>query len=269
MEGKAYVKKWQSDDGRVVLYNADCLEVLPTLGGVNAVITDPPFSSGSRTEAGKSMRGSMVRNAKWKTAWFSHDNMATYGFLYLMRLLFVEMARACSQEATVHAFIDWRMWPNLYGAAESAGWVVKNCLVWDKKHFGMGSNYRNQHEFILYAERGAVSFLRHDVSNIFSVPRASCEEHPTEKPVELITTVISCVTAGNQFVLDPFMGSGTTAIACIRTGRKFIGIEISPEYYKIALNRIKKELATRAHVVAKRKKLFAKGKKCRIPKPQR
>jgi DNA modification methylase len=67
------------------------------------------------------------------------------------------------------------------------------------------------------------------------------KQHPTQKPLELMTWCIG-LASNVQTILDPFMGSGTTGIACIRTGRKFIGIEISPEYFEIAKNRIKIEL---------------------------
>jgi len=219
----------------------DCLEVMRDWpdGGVGSIITDPPFSSGSRTDAGKSMRGSMVRSAKWDAAWFSHDNMATFGFLFLMRLLFVELARVARNPASLHAFIDWRMYPNLYGAIESSGWVTKNLIIWDKKHFGMGSNYRNQHELVVYAEHGDVEFVRHDIGNVITSPRADCEQHPTEKPLDLITVFIECTTKGGDLILDPFCGSGTTCVAAKMLGRRYIGIDISPEYCEIARERLR------------------------------
>ncbi len=108
--------------GNATLYLGDCLEILPHLPKVDAVITDPPFSSGARTDAGKSVRGAMLRGAKWQDDWFSHDNMATYGFLTLMRMLGRALIEQCNDGATSHWFIDWRMYPNLYGALESCGW---------------------------------------------------------------------------------------------------------------------------------------------------
>lgn len=226
--------------GDATLYHGDCLEVLLTFqeGLVNAVITDPPFSSGARTDAGKSMRGAMTRGAKWSDEWFSHDNMATYGFLYLMRLVGSALLRVCAESSNGHFFIDWRMYPNLYGALESSGWVAKNLVVWDKKHFGMGRNYRNQHELILYVEKGKFEFKNRGVGNVLSTQRVAAANHPTEKPVALIERILSAATSDDAIVLDPFMGSATTGVACANLGRPFIGIEIERKYFDIACERI-------------------------------
>ena len=231
--------------GDCTLYHGDCLEILPTLERVDAVITDPPFSSGARTDAGKSVRGAMLRGAKWQSDWFSHDNMATHGFLTLMRMLGRSVLEQSSAGARSHWFIDWRMYPNLYGALESCGWIVKNLIVWDKKHFGMGANYRNQHELILYAEKQGAVFPSHSTGNVIQVPRIDGNHHPTEKPIELIEKLIEASTVVGEVILDPFSGSGTTGVACVELGRKFVGIEIDPVYFDIACRRI--EQAVKKH----------------------
>jgi len=238
------MKPYYEENG-ITIYHGDCLEVLADLpsGSVDAVITDPPFSSGARTDAGKAMRGAMLRGAKWQADWFSHDNMATHGFLFLMRLLCVDLMRVTSAGGTGHFFIDWRMYPNLYGALESCGWVVKNLLVWDKVHFGMGSNYRNQHELIIYAEKaGDRLFPDHSIGNVLRSKRIDAVWHPTEKPVDLIETMMGAATLSNETVLDPFMGSGTTLRAAKDLGRKAIGIEINEAYCEIAANRLRQDV---------------------------
>jgi site-specific DNA-methyltransferase (adenine-specific) len=224
--------------GNCELYLGDCLQVLSSISMVDAVITDPPFSSGARTDAGKSIRGSMTRGKKWKDDWFSHDNMATHGFLTLMRLVGLEVMVKCKTGARAHWFIDWRMYPNLYGALESCGWVVKNLVVWDKKHFGMGSNYRNQHELIIYAEKGDSQFPTHATGNVIQFAREGNEHHPTEKPVGLIRKLLTASTLAGEVVLDPFMGSGTTGVACVKEGRRFVGIEIDERHFEEAYCRI-------------------------------
>lgn len=224
--------------GNATLYNGDCLDALEEISGMNAVITDPPFSSGARTDAGKSTRGAMLRGAKWDGDWFSHDNLATHGFLYLMRLVGLRLQQACATPATGHFFIDWRMFPNLYGALEASGWIVKNTVVWDKKHFGMGTNYRNQHEFVIYAEKGDVEFGSHSLGNVVQCSREDPINHPTEKPVALIERFIGAVTKEGEAVIDPFMGSGTTGVACMNLARKFVGIEIDSRHFDTACERI-------------------------------
>lgn len=224
--------------GNATLYCGDCIEALAEIPFVQSIVTDPPFSSGARTDAGKSTRGAMLRGAKWESDWFSHDNMATHGFLYLMRLLGVRLFEKAEVGATAHFFIDWRMYPNLYGALESSGWIVKNLVVWDKQHFGMGNNYRNQHELVIYAEKGAAEFPARNVGNVIRCPREVGVNHPTEKPVALLETIINASTAHGSIVLDPFMGSGSTGVAATRAGRKFVGIEIDPRHFDTACARI-------------------------------
>lgn len=233
------------DDGRgIVLYHGDCLSVIPDLPrlSVGAVFTDPPFSSGARTDAGKAMRGSMLRATKWDAEWFSHDNMATHGFLFLMRLLAVELLAVGARNATAHFFIDWRMYPNLYGAVESAGWQVKNLVVWDKGSFGMGTNYRNQHELVIYAEKGSPEFQNHGTGNVLTAKRPGTENHPTEKPVSLVEEMLTASSAPDALVLDPFAGSGSTLVAAKNLGRRAIGIELDERYCEIAAERLRQEV---------------------------
>ena len=233
------------DENGITIYHGDCLEIVAGLSDceIDGVITDPPFSSGTRTDAGKAMRGGMQRGAKWDDDWFSHDNMATHGFLFLIRLLGVELLRVTKRGGSGHFFIDWRMYPNLYGALESSGWIVKNLVVWDKGHFGMGATYRNQHELIIYSEKqGSSTFNDRGVGNVITTARSGGEFHPTEKPLELISSLIKVVTDPGMTILDPFMGSGTTLRAAKDLGRKCIGIEIEEKYCEIAVRRLAQEV---------------------------
>ena len=229
------------EDGAVTIYHGDCLEVLlKEEFSIATTVTDPPFSSGARTDAGKSIRpGAMLRGAKWDDDWFSHDNMATVGFLFLMRLLGRRLFDVTAISGSAHVFIDWRQYPNLYGAMESAGWVTKNLVVWDKEHFGMGSNYRNQHELILYAEKtnSGSEFQDNGVGNVLRSKRPGSEWHPTEKPIDLLQRLITASTTPESVVLDPFMGSGSTLVAAKSVGRRATGIEIDERYCEIAAER--------------------------------
>lgn len=222
----------------VTLYLGDCLETIGECPMADVIITDPPFSSGARTDAGKSVRGAMLRGDKWKDDWFSHDNLATHGFLFLMRLVGLRLLQQSNPGARAHFFIDWRMYPNLYGALEASSWVVKNLVVWDKCHFGMGTNYRNQHELIIYAEKGMADFPNHSSGNVIKCPRESAENHPTEKPISLIESLIVSSSVRGEMIFDPFMGSGTTGVAAVKTGRAFCGIEIDERHFDTACSRI-------------------------------
>ncbi len=129
-------------------------------------------------------------------------------------------------------------------------------LVW-RKFIGLGWRYRPAYENILILSKSKDNYNFYNetksCSNVIEginqkIPQAGnvygkLNEHPTQKPIELMEHLILIHTKPNDLILDPFLGSGTTAIAAIRTGRRFIGIEISPEYCKIAQKRVDAELA--------------------------
>jgi site-specific DNA-methyltransferase (adenine-specific) len=229
-------------DNHVQIFKGDCIEVMQHLPIIfDSVITDPPFSSGARQDAGKSVRGAMMRGAKWEANWFSHDNLSTHGFIFLMRALLIQCFKSCANPASGHFFIDWRMFPHLYGALESCGWIIKNLLVWDKKQFGMGTNYRNQHELIIYTEKGRPDFKNRSAANVLSYKRPGSIYHPTEKPVDLLKTLIEATTDPGGLILDPFSGSGSTLLAAKQTGRRAVGIELNEKFCEIAANRLRQE----------------------------
>ena len=123
---------------------------------------------------------------------------------------------------------------------EGAGLFVNNLLVWNKTVYALGGNYRSQHELIVFASMGKARRLNyHDLGNVLDFKRVSNGCHPTEKPVSLIRKIVEYSTDEGATILDPFMGSGTTGVACVQTNRNFIGIEIEPKYYDIAERRIK------------------------------
>lgn len=128
--------------------------------------------------------------------------------------------------------------------------AFKQMVVWDKGKIGMGWHYRRSYETVLVAQKGKGKcnwFDRsHKIENIIRpgdhnvrkiIP--SQRQHPTEKPVELAEHFIKLHTRPGDVVLDPFMGSGTTALACQRTGRRFIGIELDRRWYGMAERKLK------------------------------
>lgn len=205
---------------------------------VDAVITDPPYSSGTRKEGGKGLRKSMKRGID-DGIWFSSDSMTVLGFSWLMRESAIEWKRILKPGGHILCFIDWRMYPHLAGAIESADLRHVGVLIWDKTYFGMGAYFRNQHEFILHFSKGrGANPIRRDVGNVLSYAPIRNGEHPTEKPVDLMATLVSVLVPPRGVVLDPFAGSGTTGIAAVRLGREFIGIDLNPQYCEMAKQRI-------------------------------
>lgn len=221
------------------IIKGDCLEVMRGMAdaSVDAVVTDPPYSSGTRREAQKGIRKSMNRGTD-DEKWFGSDSLTTNGFVWLMRSCAVEWNRVLKPCGHALVFIDWRMYPAMAGAIESADLRNSNLLVWDKTYFGMGSCFRNQHELVAHFTKGVAVPQRRDVGNVLSFKPIRHGDHPTEKPIDLMRKLVSVVTPPGGIVLDPFAGSGSTGAACMMEGFRFVGIELNQEYCEIARKRI-------------------------------
>ena len=115
-------------------------------------------------------------------------------------------------------------------------------VIWDKKNPGLGWRYRRQHEMVMVAHRAGGKLLWADdkvaARNIYSLMPPRERDHPNEKPVEMVEHFISLHSVKGQTILDPFMGSGTTLVACQRMGRQGTGIELDPDYFEIACRRV-------------------------------
>lgn len=219
-------------DGSVTIYHGDAREILPEIDGVDVIVTDPPYSSGGFQEAGKSAGSIGTRSNET----IQYDNLSTRGYERLMR----EVLRYCNQADEVYVFTDWRMWVYTYDALESAGWRVRNMLVWDKMQMGMGMPWRNQHELIAFGKRSPGRIIDGKLGNVLRFSRSGNGHHPTEKPDVLLRTIIA--NSDGQTVLDPFMGSGSTLRAAKDAGRYAIGIEIEERYCEIAAKRLSQEV---------------------------
>lgn len=210
------------------LYYADCLEVVCGLGAIGAVVTDPPYSSGGFQESGKSAGSIGTRGDD--VIWM--DSLSSRGYSRLI----VRALRAARSAKEFYCFTDWKMWQATCDCFEDAGIRVRNMLVWDKGQMGMGMPWRNQHELVCYGMRRSTKRLTGAHGNVLKCKRSGNSEHPTEKPVALLEKILAGAIEGA--VLDPFMGSGTTGVACANLGRPFVGVEIERKYFDIACERI-------------------------------
>jgi DNA modification methylase len=219
--------------GMVTLYNADALDVLPHLPrAARVVVMDPPYSSGGFQEAGKA-QGSIGAT---QTASIESDTMSSEGYVHLIR----RIVRSANAQA-VYVFTDWRMWGFTREAIELGGHRVRGMIVWNKGSGGMGARWTMQHELIAWGARVTSKSEKGAHGNVIQASRTRNALHPTEKPVNLMSTIIGTAEPGE--VLDPFMGSGTTGVAAIRHGRRFIGIELDPKHFATAVQRLESELA--------------------------
>lgn len=225
------------------IIHGDCLNVMRQIpdGYVDAVITDPPYCSGSVSEASRSAakgQGLRSENVK-KFGWFVGDNMGTAGLMFLLREVAFEAIRLLKSSGSVLVFCDWRMAPNLAPAIESAGLRYQNMIVWDKGSMGLGAGFRPQHEIILHFTVGAPQYYDKGVPNVLKASRVGRDRvHQTEKPVSLIEQLIKVTCPPGGMVLDPFGGSGTTAVAASNLGRGAICIERDAVHVAAARRRL-------------------------------
>ena len=198
--------------GAATLYLGDCLEILPTLGRVDAVVTDPPYGIGENA----------VRVASRGKLAVPKD----YGEFYWDRVPCsdeqISAMRSCSRHQIIFG-------GNYFNLPPTSCW-----LVWDKL------NGNNDFADCELAWTNLPKAIRRIAWLWNGMIRKDHEEryHPTQKPVGVMAWCIGHLPTEAQNILDPFMGSGTTGVACAKLGRKFIGIEIEPKYFKIACKRI-------------------------------
>lgn len=224
------------------IYLGDALEVIASLEApVDAVVTDPPYASGTRLEAAKSSSGAMLRGGRFSDRPIDLDQMTTTGFVWLLRALAIGVYPLLVDGGSFLSFIDWRQWPNLVGAIETANLRVQGMIVWDKGHFGLGNGFRSQHELICHASKGVPMIYDRGVGNVLRFPRQRPIDHPSPKPEGLMRTLIGTVCRPDGLVLDPFMGAGTTLRAAKTAGRRSVGIEINEGYCEIAARRLEQE----------------------------
>lgn len=200
--------------GDATLYLGDCREILPTLGGIDAVITDPPYGINENSKKVAS-RGKLATPTDYGSFDWDKDPI-DHGLL--------QDVIGAGKHAIVFG-------GNYYPMPAASCW-----LIWDKQN---GSNDFADCELAWTNLPKAVRIFRHLWNGMIRAGEEKAQQrvHPTQKPVAVMSWCIE--QAGMpETILDPFMGSGTTGVAAVRLGRKFIGIEREPKYFDIACKRI-------------------------------
>ena len=148
--------------------------------------------------------------------------------------------RVLKQGTHCYIMINPRNLTELQTKAEKIGFKFQNILIWAKNNSTPNKYYLNSYEMILMLRKGKAKNINHmGTKNVLQIRKIiGNKKHPTEKPVELMEILIDNSTRGGDVILDPFMGSGTTGVACKNLNRDFIGIEIDEKYFKIAEERI-------------------------------
>jgi DNA modification methylase len=191
------------------------------------LVTDPPYSSGGFQASGKC--GESSKGTKADHNALERDGLSVTGYRELMSQ---SLAKVKVQRSYI--FTDWRMWEHCKAASESAGYPVRQMIIWMKRHAGMGAGWRQQAELVCYGSR-AKAETEGSRSNVIEHPRSGNEHHPTEKPIGVIRELVSFRNPSTCY--DPFTGSGSTLLACEIEGVQFYGMEVAPKYVASALER--------------------------------
>ena len=228
------------------LYMGEALEVLRRLPdeSVDAVITDPPYSSGGQSLADRTRSTNkkyVLSNVATRRPDFSGDNRDQRSFAYWSTLWLSECLRVARPSAPLVCFSDWRQLPTTTDAIQAGGWIWRGVAVWDKPapRPSMG-RFASSCEFMVWGSKGAMP-QREAIGCLPGTYRVNVRQadkhHVTGKPTELMRHVSRICPVGGV-VLDPFAGSGSTGVGALIEGRRFIGIELSDEYAAIARTRL-------------------------------
>ncbi len=210
------------DGGNIKLFCGDCLEILPTLEA-DAVIADPPYGVNERCDRKSRGRGNLAECNDFAPVAGDNKPFDPAPFIGFDRVV---------------------LWGGNYFANRLP--FVSKWLIWDKRE-GMNPNDNADVEIAWTNAPGPSRLLHHRWNGMIKASeRDERRVHPTQKPVALMEWCIEQVgVPADGVVLDPFMGSGPTGVACVKTGRKFIGIELDKGYFDIAVKRIEKAIAER------------------------
>lgn len=198
----------------VEVWLGDAREVVPMVGPVGAVVTDPPYGMAFRSN---------YRIVK-------HDSIANDGNIECLSF-------AIGIEASHSRYVFCR-WDNIRDVPKP-----KSCVTWVKNNWSMGDlehEHARQTEVALFYPGPSHFFPRGRPQDVIHAPRTGNDNHPSEKPVQLMRVIIEWT---DGLVLDPFCGSGSTGCAAVDIGRSFIGIEIDPKHFSTACRRIADAIA--------------------------
>jgi DNA modification methylase len=234
------------DHDGITIYHGDCLDILPQLGPVDHVVTDPPY--GLMERDGKvQMRGAVA-----SPDYGDWDRSCSFGWIGL-----VDVAHS------ITVFHDHKRATDVYVAGEAAGFALKQYLYWDKGDSGINPrrNFVNVVEQAVYMRRSSSSVWNGGGAsvNIIRANRSPTPLHPTQKPVVVMRRIIEAVSNVGDLVLDPFMGSGTTLVAAKQLGRRAIGIEREETYCDIATRRLAQETLALFDVPVEREQMTVWG----------
>jgi len=222
------------------LYNGDCLEVMDELieqgVKVDAIITDPPYNISKKNNF-HTMKGRVgIDFGEWDKD-FDLFSWMDKGFELL------------DKNGSMFIFNDWRNLGDISRYGESLGMDIKDCFRWVKSSpmpRNRDRRYITDFEMAVWLVKKKSKWVFNRQDEKYERPEYKCNrvsgkektKHTTQKPVSLMEHIVKIHTNEGDLVLDPFMGSGSTGVACKNTNRDFIGIELDKDYFDIAKERI-------------------------------
>lgn len=232
------------------LYHGDCIEVMAGIQdeSVDMIWTDPPYGHknhdgdlNARLNKHRGIESKPIANDAADSFRSVLDGMLQHAARIMRKTSSVCCCCCCcggggGGPKPTFAHVANRM--------DTGGLQFFHSVIWDKRNPGLGWRYRRQHEMVMVAHRegGKLAWANDDVTmrNIISLSPPRNRVHPNEKPIELVKLFISLHTKPGDIIVDPFGGSGTTAVACEELGRRWICIELDREYCDVAVSRLKK-----------------------------
>lgn len=243
--------------GDAAVYLGDCLEVIPTLDSVDHTITDPPYEEIMQSSFGKVSIARQGLGDIKKLKSVSRRGALVFDSIDDDRLAIMNaIQKVTNGWAVIFCMAEGvRAWRD---CIEASGARYKRPMVWTKpdampQFNGQGPAIGHEMMVTAWCGPGHSSWNGGGRPGNFRFNKNSSGQHPTQKPLPLMLDLVSLFADEGQTVLDPFMGSGTTGVACLKLGRKFIGIEKEQEYFDGACKRIEDFYKQGDFFAAKRK----------------
>lgn len=235
---------FESQDHRISLFQNDAIKFLKNLPStsVDIIVTDPAYSGmNQRLKLGRGkIIGKYSDAGKDGAKWFEefHDTEENY------KTFLQECYRVLKNDRHIYIMFDSYSLLSLAPIARHV-FDVKNVLCWDKANIGLGHYFRRRHEFILFASKGKRHLNSKNIPDVWKIKRVVSSQYPTQKPTEVFELMLKGSAEKDFVVCDPFMGSGSSAIAAIKFDCKFLGCDISDKAISFSKERVIQFLETR------------------------
>jgi site-specific DNA-methyltransferase (adenine-specific) len=205
------------------VYNEDCFITISKIEdeSLDLVLTDPPYGDG----IGYGRKGKEILNNK--------DESINYKFL---DAIFPKM----KNDTSLYLFSNHKFVNQIKDYAVSIGYNYRMLCIMVKNNIGMGYGFRNQYEVCLVLEKGKAKYNRKDMSNVWKMKHVkhNDQSHPHQKEYDVLRRILLHSTKEGDVVFDGFMGSFSTALACFKENRRFIGSELDPKWYKLGTRKL-------------------------------